>query len=376
MKTLYGLLFTFLILLLAYPAYSFEQADLFSGGPDQSVYVIINGLVVGDKMKDLLDKHEHMSLFHGRPEAQFGSMSPFIFPLEINSPLMLWLDEHPCVKRQSLFLTGRGSLYDITEQLQKLIIVKAWSTKHREWRDLYLRFYDPTVMKTMFQVLDNRQLMNLFGPVDAYYVHTPIYGTYRRYFRVASQVSSNLLKTEFSPRCIDVPGDTKEKLIKRYSQLWTFHKAHIRMVPFTAICCGKNDERITRQIPVLKISRKQYSLFASFQLRKFHYRAYWQLKKEPLADELSHRELINIVETGTEKSQAGGMRSEDQIISYIKAMLVFGTDFDRDREWARLLLGSDDLTANRKKTYLDLAVRMQNSLWLDLDSLIEGVLHP
>ena len=145
-------------------------------------------------MKDILEEHEHMSLFQGRKEEQYGIMSPFIFPLEINSPLMKWLDEHPCVKRQSLFLSGRGSLYDITEQLQKLIIVKAWSTKHKSWRNLYLRFYDPGVLETMFQILDNRQLIDLFGPVDAYYVHNPVYGTYRRYFHVAGQVSSNLLK--------------------------------------------------------------------------------------------------------------------------------------------------------------------------------------
>ncbi len=37
------------IILLTSPLYSFQQRDLFSGGAEQSLYVIINGLVAGGK---------------------------------------------------------------------------------------------------------------------------------------------------------------------------------------------------------------------------------------------------------------------------------------------------------------------------------------
>lgn len=109
-------------------------------------------------------------------------------------------------------------------------------------------------------------------------------------------------------------------------------------------------------------------MFSSYQLKKFHYRAFWHLKEKEESGDMEQGELIRLVETGTELSQERGLKSEEEIITFLRAMIVFEKEYYVEKKWARELFNARDLTSREKAEVLQKAVEHKNHFWIDLDN--------
>lgn len=340
-------------------AFSFRSYELYRDATLTPVYVIINGLLVGDEIEELLAANPHISLFHRRHEEKYGTMSPWLFQLQHDSHLMKWLDERPCIARQSLFLKSHSFHYEIMEHLQRFHIVASYSGDNDEKENLYLRWYDPSVFATLMTVLDADQRNLFFGPVRDYFAWNPLDGTYRRYSMEGGRFTYDVLRLEEDGPCeYDIIVNGRTELVNRYPQLWTFNQSVPRMVPFAQICSCES-ENICDKEPLLSISTEQYRHLGEYQMAKFRYRLYWDLRRGSEAAALDDLVLREYVDAGVPRGRKYGLTNEGEIHTFVRAMVIFGKDFDTLYPWAREILESSDYSASDKRRKLEALIELK-----------------
>ncbi len=96
---------------------------------------------------------------------KFQAITPHLFPCEIGSQLYNWLINDGKGDSWGIFIKTNLALDALAEQLQKLLIV----TMQDDGRQVYFRFYDPRVLRTMLSTSDPVQLKEIFGQVDVFY---------------------------------------------------------------------------------------------------------------------------------------------------------------------------------------------------------------
>lgn len=362
---------TIIIILFPLALSGFSGEDIFSGQDGLQHYVIINGLVVGDDMERLIAEHRGISLFQGRFEQEYEFMSPFLFPLEPGSTLIGWLNKHSCIKKQSVFLSSSTDPEKVIHHLQQFIRIEK---QHEKGKLLYLRFYDPSVMESMFRILDHQQVSSFFGPVHTWFVYNAPSGTYKKYTISSGQLADVLLYKNPSPPCWHLPtGTRKKELVNKFPQLWTFNEAIKRRVPFTDVCsCSKGRENPGETI-VLSINSQQYQEFTEDQMIKFKYRLYWDFRERQSVKHISPDDLKRYVDQGSERAQEYGLTTEGMIHTFIHLMIAYGEFFDTKTSWARFILKEERLNAREKHRYLKKALRLKDEDPARLKELVDEI---
>ncbi len=117
-------------------------------------------------------------------------ITPHLFPCEIDSQLYNWLINDGKGDSWGIFIKTELEINALAEQLQKLLIV----TMQDDGRQVYFRFYDPRVLRTMLPTSDPAQLKEIFGQVDVFFCEDKDDD-----FQLHFSLENNQLKTERLP---------------------------------------------------------------------------------------------------------------------------------------------------------------------------------
>jgi hypothetical protein len=103
-------------------------------------------------------KSQVTCLFEGQPAIRYRDTAPYIFALNLDSPLSLaWL-EHGWREHWGIWLTSTQPVSLLKAHLKKFLFVQ---TAQKE--KAYFRFYDPRVMNKIMLILDSEQRGKFFG---------------------------------------------------------------------------------------------------------------------------------------------------------------------------------------------------------------------
>ena len=103
-------------------------------------------------------KSQVTCLFEGAPAIRYRDTAPYIFALNLDSPLSARWIEHGWRQHWGIWLTSAQPLSLLKAHLKKFLFVQ---TANKE--KAYFRFYDPRVMNKIMLILDSEQRGKFFG---------------------------------------------------------------------------------------------------------------------------------------------------------------------------------------------------------------------
>jgi Domain of unknown function (DUF4123) len=111
-----------------------------------------------DRLMSEPTKSQVTCLFEGAPAIRYRDVAPYIFALNLDSPLSLaWL-EQGWKQHWGIWLTSAQPISLLKAHLKKFLFVQ---TAHKE--KAYFRFYDPRVMNKIMLILNPQQRGKFFG---------------------------------------------------------------------------------------------------------------------------------------------------------------------------------------------------------------------
>lgn len=103
-------------------------------------------------------KSQVTCLFEGAPAIRYRDVAPYIFALNLDSPLSLAWIEQGWRQHWGIWLTSAQPANLLKAHLKKFLFVQ---TAQKE--KAYFRFYDPRVMNKIMLILDSEQRGKFFG---------------------------------------------------------------------------------------------------------------------------------------------------------------------------------------------------------------------
>ncbi len=113
----------------------------------------------------LNDKIEYKSLFEGKADVKFFSVSGFLVECKRDSTLFNWLTTEAWGSSCSVFFLSKASFSEVLKHLQKFIRV------YLEDDDIvYFRFYDPRVLRVYLPTCNSKEIRTFFGEIESFFV--------------------------------------------------------------------------------------------------------------------------------------------------------------------------------------------------------------
>ncbi len=106
-----------------------------------------------------------LNLFTGRDEELLSSVAPYIFLFQPETDFSNWLNDKGWGNAWGIFISSNTTLEELKIHLNKFLVVRDVNGK-----ELYLRFYDPRVLRKFLPACDATQLREFFGPVNNFLV--------------------------------------------------------------------------------------------------------------------------------------------------------------------------------------------------------------
>ncbi len=120
----------------------------------------MDGLIY--KAKEL--NEHHACLFAGDSEAVLGHIAPWFFQLESGvTPFNEWLIENGSADNWGVIIRADVSDEVLYHHFRHFLMVS-----DEEGKELLFRFYDPRVLRVFLPACNVGELIEFFGPVDAY----------------------------------------------------------------------------------------------------------------------------------------------------------------------------------------------------------------
>ena len=134
------------------------------GDPTLATYTILDGAACEDLLP-ILEQHDpdHCCLYAGDLDDDVEEVAPYLIRLEPDHPFTAWLLESIGHKPWGIFCKAPSTLRELRKHFRQFLLVKG-----PEGENLYFRFYDPRVLLVFLPTCDPDQVLDLFGPVDAF----------------------------------------------------------------------------------------------------------------------------------------------------------------------------------------------------------------
>jgi hypothetical protein len=131
-----------------------------------------------------------VSLYKGGPEQHLSSVAPYLFQYGNNESFENWISENTG-KSWGVFVKCKVDMEDMNYHFRKFLKVKT-----EDLQQLYFRFYDPRVLRIFLPTCDKNQIIEFFGPVQAFICEQDEEGT----FKVYSHIKGELIVEEIAKK--------------------------------------------------------------------------------------------------------------------------------------------------------------------------------
>jgi|GEM_PF-1203484 len=106
---------------------------------------------------------QHRCLYEGDSEKFLGAVAPWLFEVDANSEFTDWVVEMGAGQSWGVVLYSAAEKEELYRHLRKFLIVDT-----EQGKELYFRYYDPRVLRVFLPTCDTEQLIEFFGPIDAF----------------------------------------------------------------------------------------------------------------------------------------------------------------------------------------------------------------
>ncbi len=125
-------------------------------------------------------------LYRGELEPDLAECAPYLVRLESDSPFIQWVIANCLGQHWGIFALSRADLQAMLQHLRKHNMV--YDPGHRP---LLFRYYDPRVLREFLPHCDRGQLIEFFGPVEAFFAEADDGENHLRFDRPVAQMKGN-----------------------------------------------------------------------------------------------------------------------------------------------------------------------------------------
>lgn len=130
----------------------------------------------------------HQLLFLGKMPRVLAGASPYLVKLQPRANFTRWLISRGWSDSWGIFCVSSSTLDELLHHFRRFLMVKDESGKA-----LYLRYYDPRVLRVYLPSCNDKELSMVFGPVERYYVEGEESNTLIEYSRGDSMLDQNII---------------------------------------------------------------------------------------------------------------------------------------------------------------------------------------
>jgi hypothetical protein len=140
------------------------QEQLLGTPEGAHLYAILDGAAVSD-LRQAIDQHgvQSICLLRGELDPELAQAAPYLVSLDSEVAFLAWLLAEGWGKHWGIFASARADFRTLRQHLRSLLYVYG-----PENEPLFFRYYDPRVLRAFLPTCDQRELADLFGPVDRY----------------------------------------------------------------------------------------------------------------------------------------------------------------------------------------------------------------
>lgn len=132
--------------------------------PPKANYILLDAAKMEGNLYEARQRNtDHASLYRGRAEEELADVAPYLFKLEPGSEFEQWYLENGWGQSWGIPFYSAHSFEEVFTHFRKFLLVKT-----EVGEELYFRFYDPRVLRIFLPTCDEKQLRELFGPVEYY----------------------------------------------------------------------------------------------------------------------------------------------------------------------------------------------------------------
>lgn len=139
-----------------------ELEDLAREGRLWAVIDACEEPAVPTKMYEL-GENRAVCLYRGEAEVEHADIAPFL--AHVDEFLLQWIGENFWAKPWGIFAICSGEIDKLRTHFRKFLTVK-----DPDGEKMYFRYYDPRILKAFLPACNEKELHQLFGPLEAYVV--------------------------------------------------------------------------------------------------------------------------------------------------------------------------------------------------------------
>jgi hypothetical protein len=125
-------------------------------------YVLLDAARMGGFIEDarILNEQNEI-LYTSKEEQHLETVAPFLFSYYQNTDFDIWLRKEGWGNSWGIFIQSNASIDQICKHFSKFT-----TTRTKDGAEMYYRFYDPRVLRSLLPGYDPIQLREFFGPLE------------------------------------------------------------------------------------------------------------------------------------------------------------------------------------------------------------------
>lgn len=144
------------------------------------VYAVLDGASIENLPMRLYDlKPENVCLYRGELKPDMAHVAPYMVHIKPESAFSEWVFSNGWGKHWGIFLRSNYEMRLLRRHFRKLTVVH-----NSEGKPLMFRFYDPRVLRVFLPTCNEKELDQMFGPVESFMLKDEESNSLIRYRRV------------------------------------------------------------------------------------------------------------------------------------------------------------------------------------------------
>lgn len=145
-----------------------------------TVFVVLDGAMTPDLPAVLTSADaEHFCLYRGRLEPEMAAVAPYLASLHPDSPFTEWVLSNCWGRRRGMFGASHAGMSELRMHFRRFAMVSDQAGKL-----YYFRFYDPSVLRNYLPKANAKEVTDIFGPVQWFFMEDVDPRMARRFFLV------------------------------------------------------------------------------------------------------------------------------------------------------------------------------------------------
>jgi len=129
-----------------------------------TLFYLMDAAVAGSSLAEAQRLNpRHLGLYKGRSAKALAAVAPYLFACESGTPFGRWIRTRGWGRSWGIYCESEMDLPGLVHHFRKFLLVK-----DEKGKQLYFRYYDPRVIRTVLPVCDRDQLKEFFGPVRGF----------------------------------------------------------------------------------------------------------------------------------------------------------------------------------------------------------------